>query len=126
MPPIAVKTDASMKVKWERNSFHGPLNRRRRTLRFFLVENYQTQGKIKERRIGHLGDIEERFLNSKIRDTKAFHQGLFWAKVDQKLDGLRLTAGNRKRIEAEISKLVPRPAGEWALWAVTCVPRHDA
>jgi hypothetical protein len=115
-----------MNVKWERNSAKGPLKRRRYTLSFFLVENYQNQGRIKERRIGHLGDIEERFLNSKMRDMKAFHQGLFWAKVDKKLEDFGLNAGKRNRIEAQISKLVPRPTREWTLWAVTCVPRHDA
>lgn len=115
-----------MNVKWERNSENGPSKRRRHTLSFFLVENYLNQGKIKERRIGHLGEIEERFLYSKMRDMKAFHQGLFWAKVDQKLDDLELNVGTRNRIEAEILKLVPRPSREWALWAVTCVPRHNA
>ena len=60
------------------------------------------------------------------RDRQAFHQGLFGAKVDKKLDGLGLNAGKRNRIEAEISRLVPRPTREWALWAVTCVPRHDS
>jgi len=114
-----------MNVKYERNSVQGSLKRRRYTLSFFLVENYQTQGRIKERCIGHLGDIEERFLNSNMRDMKAFHQGLFWAKVDKKLEGLGLKAGNRHRIEAKISKLVPRPNGDWAIWAVTCVPRQD-
>jgi hypothetical protein len=115
-----------MNVKWERNSTNSPSKRRRYTLSFFLVENYQTQGRSKERRIGHLGDIEERFLNSKMRDMKAFHQGLFWAKVDKKLEGLGLKAGKRNKIEAKIAKLVPRPTRNWALWAVTCVPRHDA
>jgi hypothetical protein len=114
-----------MNVKYERNSVQGSLKRRRYTLSFFLVENYQTQGRIKERCIGHLGDIEERFLNSNMRDMKAFHQGLFWAKVDKKLEGLGLKAENRHRIEAKISKLVPKPNGDWAIWAVTCVPRHD-
>ena len=114
-----------MNVKWEKNSVQGSLKRRRYTLSFFLVKNYQNQGRIKERRICHLGDIEERFLYSKMRDMKAFHQGLFWAEVDKKLAGLGLNAGKRNGIEAEISKLVPRPTREWALWAVTCVPRHD-
>ena len=115
-----------MNVRWKRNSLRGPLKRKRYTLSAFLVENDRNQGRIKERRIGLLGEIEERFLNSKMPDMKAFHQGLFWAKVDKKLDGLGLKTGNRNRIEAQIAQLVPRPAGEWALWAVTCVPRHDA
>ena len=115
-----------MNVKWERNNLKAPSKRKNHTLSFFLVENYQSQGRIIERCIGHLGDIEERFLYSKMRDMKAFHQGLFWAKVDKKLDDFGLNSGKRNSIEAEISKLVPRPNTEWALWAVTCMPRHDA
>jgi hypothetical protein len=115
-----------MNVKWERNSAKGPLKRKRYMLSLFLVENYQRQGRIEERRVDHLGDIEERFLNSSMRDMKAFHQGLFSAKVDKKLGSLGLNDGKRNGIEAEIAKLVPRPTREWALWAVTCVPRHDA
>lgn len=114
-----------MNVRWERRIASGSLNRKSYTLSVLLVENYQKQGNTKEKVIGHLGAIEERFLNSNARDMKAFHQGLFWAKVDKKLDGLKLSAGTRNRIEAEISALVPRPGDEWSIWAVTCVPRMD-
>jgi hypothetical protein len=114
-----------MNVKWERKVVNDSLNRKAYILSFVLVENYQEDGKIKVKLIDHLGFIEERFLNSDLRDMKAFHRGLFWAKMDKKLDSLKLTAEKRNKIEAEISELVPRPGEEWSIWAVTCVPRHD-
>ena len=115
----------SMTVRWERRISTGSLNRKNYMLNVVLVENYQENGKIKEKLIDHLGTIEERFLNSKARDMKAFHQGLFWAKVDNKLDRLKLSSGKRNKIEAEISERVPRPDEQWSIWAVTCVPRFD-
>lgn len=115
-----------MNVRWERRIVDDSLNRKSFRLSAVLVGNYQEQGKVKGKLIDHLGEIEERFLNSNARDMKAFHQGLFWAKVDKKLDSLKLNTGKRNKIEAEISELVPRPTEEWALWAVTCVPQHDS
>jgi hypothetical protein len=115
----------SMTVKWERRNAAGSLNRKSYLLNVVLVENYQENGKIKEKLIDRLGTIEERFLNSKARDMKAFHQGLFWAKVDNKLDRLKLSSEKRNKIEAEISERVPRPDEQWSIWAVTCVPRFD-
>ncbi len=114
-----------MNVRWERRIVDDSLNRKSFRLSAVLVENYQEEGKVKEKLIDHLGEIEERFLNSNVRDMKAFHQGLFWAKVDKKLDCLKLSTGKRNKIEAEISELVPRPGEEWSLWAVTCVPQRD-
>ncbi len=116
----------SMTVRWERRNAAGSMNRKGYMLSLVLVENYQENGKIKEKLIDHLGTIEERFLNTKARDMKAFHQGLFWAKVDQKLDRLKLNTGKRNKIEAEISERVPRPDEQWSIWAVTCVPRFDS
>ena len=56
---------------------------------------------------------------------RAFHQGLFWAAVDRKLDHLKLDGGLRSRIEAVIAKTVSRPDEDWALWGVTCIPIFD-
>ena len=114
-----------MNVRWKRRVVDDSSNRKSFRLDAVLVENYREEGKVKEKLIEYLGEIEERFLNSDVRDMKAFHQGLFWAKVDTKLDRLKLSAGKRNRIEAEISELVPRPGKEWSLWAVTCVPQRD-
>ena len=72
-----------------------------------------------------LGSVELRFLDTRITCTRDFHQGLFWKKVEQKLDNLSLEPELRRLIEAEITEKVPRPTAEWALWGVTCIPRFD-
>jgi hypothetical protein len=114
-----------MHIRCERRIIDDPLNRKNYRLSVFLVENCLEEGKMKERLIDHLGAVEERFLSSNVRDMRAFHQGLFWTKVDKKLDSLKLSSRERDRIEAEISEMVPRPSEEWPLWAVTCVPQLD-
>ena len=75
--------------------------------------------------VEQLGSIRERMLNSKARDMRAFHQGLFWAHVDKKLDHLTLNPALRKEIESKISETVSRPNDDWSLWSVTCIPRID-
>lgn len=72
-----------------------------------------------------LAMIDQRFLSSKITGLKAFHQGLFWETVREKIERMCLEPAVRKALEAEISRKVPRPAPDWALWAVTCIPRFD-
>jgi len=72
-----------------------------------------------------LGTIEERFLNAKARDMRAFHQGLFWVSVEKNLNNLGLRAVAREKIEAEIASRIPRPSSEWALWGVVCCPKYD-
>ena len=72
-----------------------------------------------------LGSIEERFLETRIRCTREFHQGLFWKAVDQQLDTFGLEQHFRYTLEQEISHKVPRPGDEWALWGVTCIPQFD-
>jgi hypothetical protein len=56
---------------------------------------------------------------------REFYRGIFWVGVNKKLDDLKLDPELREELELEILKTVPRPANEWALWAVTCVPRYD-
>jgi len=75
--------------------------------------------------ISKLGSIEERFLETRIRCTREFHQGLFWKVVDRRLDALGLQQSQRATLEQEITRTVPRPGDEWALWGVTCIPRFD-
>ena len=76
--------------------------------------------------VSELGSIEERFLQTRIRCTREFHQGLFWKTVDRQLDILGLEKPLRENLEKEISRTVPRPGEEWALWGVTCIPRFEA
>ena len=114
-----------MYVKWEKRNPKNRLNSSSSNLEAVLVEKYQDNGTIKLRVIEHLGSIEEKFLATKVSNMRAFHQGLFWVAVDKKLDHLKLDAQLRNRIEADISTTVLRPAEDWALWGVTCIPKFD-
>ena len=108
-----------MNVQWIKQKSNGNAE----CLRAVLSENYQNNGKVQHRSITELGSIEERFLFTKIKGTRAFHQGLFWVIVDKKLDKLRLESGVRNQIESEVAETIPRPAGDWAMWGVICVPK---
>ena len=115
-----------MYVTWRKQKLSSKLNGRGVNLVAVLMENYQEAGQPKEKFIEELGAIRESYLTTKARDTRAFHQGLFWVVVDKKLDSLELKSVERTSIEAEILKRVPRPTQDWALWGVTCIPRYDA
>ena len=115
----------AMHVKWEKQSPPIGVNRKGMNLEALLVESFQDNGSIKHRMVEHLGAIEEKFLASKVRNMREFHQGLFWTVVDKKLDLLGLDPHQRTRIEADISQMVSRPDEDWALWGVTCIPRFD-
>jgi hypothetical protein len=114
-----------MQVKWEKNSPPNGVNGKDVNLEALLVEAYRDNGSVKHRLIERLGTIEEKFLASRVRNMREFHQGLFWVIVDKKLDRLRLTPSLRSRVEADISQTVSRPGEDWALWGVTCIPRFD-
>ena len=114
-----------MHVKWKKQSPQNEVNVKGINLEALLVESYQDNGSVKHRLIDYLDAIEERFLASKVRNMREFHQGLFWTAVDKKLDRLRLEPRQRNRIEADICQMVSRPGEDWALWGVTCIPRFD-
>jgi hypothetical protein len=114
-----------MHVKWEKHSPRNGVNGKGINLEVLLVETYQDNGSAKHRVVEHLGSIEEKYLSTKVRNMREFHQGLFWVAVDKKLDHLGLDIRRRNRIEADISQTVSRPDEDWALWGVTCIPRFD-
>ena len=114
-----------MHVKWENQCPPSGSNRKIANLKALLVEQYQDNGSVKHRVVEYLGAIEEKFLTTKVRNMREFHQGLFWVAVDKKLDHLGLDTCQRNRIEADISQMVSRPDEDWALWGVTCIPRFD-
>jgi hypothetical protein len=116
----------AMDVRWEKQIVEARKNSRGHSLVAVLVEDYQEGDKTKIRVIQQLGSIKELYLSSNARDMRAFHQGLFWAHVDKKLDHLTLKPEERKKIESKISETVSRPNGDWALWSVTCIPRYDS
>ena len=114
-----------MDVRWERRRIDSGKNGRGVNLIAVLVADDGIEGKIEKKLIDSLGVIGEHFLRSKAQDMRAFHQGLFWTHVDQKLDLLMISSAERKKIESKISETVPRPNSDWALWSVTCIPRYD-
>ena len=114
-----------MHVIWRKQRLASGLNGAGVNLVAVLMENYEEAGQSKERLIGELGSVKERYLTTKAKDTRAFHQGLFWVVVDKKLDSLELGPVLRNTIETEILKKIPRPNQDWALWGVTCIPRYD-
>ena len=115
-----------MHVKWEKRSPQSGVNGKGINLEALLVDTYPGKGPVKLRQIEHLGSIQEKFLASKVRNMREFHQGLFWASVDRKLDHLKLTPSLRRRVEADLSEMVSRPGEDWALWGVTCIPSFDS
>jgi len=115
-----------MQVRWQRQKVTNGLNGHAVHLVAVLVEPVLETGRIKERCIEELGSVKEQFLTIRATDTRAFHQGLFWAAVDRKLDHLKLDPGVREKIELKLLEKVPKPRGDWALWGVTCIPRYDS
>jgi len=114
-----------MDVRWERQNLAMGANGRGSHLVAVLVENSRQRTRSETLFREQLATISERYLNSRARDMRAFHQGLFWVRVDRKLNGLTLKPRERQKIEAVISETVPRPDKDWALWSVTCIPRYD-
>ncbi|UCF92158.1 MAG: hypothetical protein JSW39_28485 [Desulfobacterales bacterium] len=76
--------------------------------------------------IKKLATIDERFLTTRARDARIFHQGLFWAAARRELDALELTPQVRREVETALAERVPRPPrGDWALQGITCTIRYD-
>ena len=114
-----------MQVRWQRQKIKNGFNGNTINLVALLVENFCKADRTEETLIEELGRIKEKFLTIKVTDTRAFHQGLFWAAVDKKLDHLKLDPSVRENIEVKLLEKVPKPQDDWALWGVTCIPRYD-
>jgi hypothetical protein len=114
-----------MHVKWQRQQLKSGFNGAENYLVALLVDNSVKGGRTQDGWQTELGSIKEQYLQTKARNTREFHQGLFWSAVDRKLDFLALSPDVRNRIEQQILKEVPRPGEGWALWGVTCIPRYD-
>ena len=114
-----------MDVSWKRKKKINGNNLSEINLIAELVENHHKAGNGNGNFTTQLGAIGEKYLNSKARDMRAFHQGLFWERVDRKLKRLTLKPQERQKIESIISETVPRPGRDWSLWSVTCIPRYD-
>lgn len=113
-----------MHVQWIKKKPNG--NGKGECLRAVLSDSYHNEGEVKPKPVMELGSIEKRYLSTKIKGTRAFHQGLFWVVVDKNLDKLGLEPGDRNQIESELADTIPRPNGDWAMWGVICVPEFDS
>ncbi len=114
-----------MYVQWERQIRSTDKHRAHYELVALLVESPFSKKKDRVKVLAELGSIQERFLRMRISKTRAFHQGLFWAKVDRNLGKLCLKIEVQQTLESQILNKVPRPGDDWALWGVTCIPRID-
>ena len=114
-----------MDVNWKRKKIINGKNGGSVNLVAELVGDFQKTGNTRRNFTTQLGTISEKFLNSKARDMRAFHQGLFWVRVDRNLNRITLKPQDRQKIESIISETVPRPDADWSLWSVTCIPRYD-
>ncbi len=114
-----------MRIKWERNVNDTNNRRSSYCLSVLLVDGCLDPNDAKQVSTTCLASIDERFLNTKARDIRAFHKGLFWEAVDESLDRLEMEPALRVRIESQIAEKISRPDKEWSLWAVTCIPRYD-
>ena len=114
-----------MNVSWKREKSINGNNGSEINLVAELVDNHLKAVNGSGNFTTQLGTIGEKYLNSKARDMRAFHQGLFWERVDRKLKRLTLKPQERQKIESIISETVPRPERDWSLWSVTCIPRYD-
>ena len=114
-----------MYVKWQNQKIKSGFNGAANHLVALLVDDSAKQAHKHDGLQTELGTIKEQYLQTKARNTREFHQGLFWAAVDKKLDILALSPDERNGIEKQILKEVPRPDEDWALWGVTCIPRYD-
>ena len=112
-----------MHVEWINKKRNG--NGKGECLRAVLSRSYQNEDEAKPKPVMELGSIEKRYLSTRIKGTRAFHQGLFWVVVDKNLDKLGLEPGERRQIESELADTIPRPNGDWAMWGVICVPEFD-
>jgi hypothetical protein len=114
-----------MRIKWERSVKDTHNRHRSCCLRVLLVNGCLDPNDAKQVSPTCLASIDERFLNTKARDIRAFHKGLFWKTIDDSLDRLEMEPALRVRIESQIAEKISRPGDDWPLWAVTCIPRYD-
>jgi hypothetical protein len=115
----------TMHIRWERRKSMTEWRMAQYQIVALLVEGSFSEEDENAKVLAKLGSIQERFLSIPISKTRAFHQGLFWAKVDQKILKPGLEEEVRQTLEAQISEKVPRPGDDWALWGVTCIPHID-
>ena len=114
-----------MNVEWIKKELRSGRRGKAYRLDAILMKNDPKNTDPEKDRGEHLASIEERFLNSRELGVRAFHQGIFWAHVDRKLDALDLAPAERDAVEEQIKNKVPRPGKDWGLYCVKCIPEIE-
>jgi hypothetical protein len=88
-----------MYIRWKRCA-------RRRTadvtLKAFVVQSVRVQGRPRQRILGYLGAIRQRY-----QQTPA-HRQRFWQQVAPRLTALQMDPGMREALETDLARVVPQ------------------
>lgn len=114
-----------MLVHWKSETVHAVGSRPSRCRVALLVAADSDASKPEASVVARLASIEERYLTVPISHLREFHRGLFWSRIERRLNQLGLTPETRAAVEAQLAACIPRPGDEWALWGVTCIPHFD-
>lgn len=114
-----------MNVEWAKRELQSGRREKAYRIDALLIKPDPENTDPEEDRGEHLASIEERFLKSRELGVRAFHQGIFWAHADKKLDALNLEPAQRDAIEKKIKEKVPRPNKDWELYCVKCIPEIE-
>ena len=88
-----------MYIRWKRS----PLRRTADvTLKAFLVHSVRVQGRPRQRILGYLGAIRQRYQHAPA------HRQRFWQQVTPRLTALPVDAVTRAVLEADLARVVPR------------------
>jgi hypothetical protein len=72
------------------------------TLKAFLVDSVRVAGRPRQRILGYLGAIRERYQQAPA------HRLRFWSQVAPRLTALQVDPGTRTVLEARLARVVPR------------------
>ena len=72
------------------------------TLKAFLVDSVRVEGRPRQRILGYLGAIRERYQQAPA------HRLRFWSQVAPRLTALQVDPGTRTALEACLARVVPR------------------
>jgi hypothetical protein len=114
-----------MHIEWKRNPTEYMNNCKQFCLEVVLIADTDNGDRLGLEGTTSLGSVEERFITARIKGMREFYRGIFWTGIDKSLDQMSLEYSERAAVEAEISRKISRPGGQWALWGVTCNSSYD-
>ena len=93
-----------MNVEWTKRELQSGRRAKAYRIDALLIKPDPENTDPEEDRGEHLASIEERVLKSRELGVRAFHQGIFWAHADKKLDALNLEPAERDAIDEKIKE----------------------